>query len=579
MSRLADQSRPGEPGPAVLGSRIAENRRERGLTAKQLADELGLPLWKVERIERGEEDASPHAEALANATGWPASTFSSPQPGQAGEDGRPERSDHDGGHGPGRAPREPLERDWQTVCQGLVLGSLAALVSVRFFSEVLRVLPRAANFIDLPIFAALFILAALRPSTADVAPAGRRGRIVLLGPVVLFLAIAAVATGTNPTRVAAAPVLVFTYGILAPFGVYWAVFRLWPTGRGLSASRLIVALGVLQFAVVAAVDLPRFIATQDPDVISGTFGQSPYQLVFFLVVLVALLAGVYTFERTRVAARLGPILVIAAVAVIFLAQFRSLLLTTALGIVLIAALLAPARGRGAFAVAFASAALIVTLSVVSEHMPALKFGQTVEQIQKDPSFFFVKRLETADIVKRLYTDEPRTILTGTGPGTFSSRGWQTFAQSDSTSDSNVQGKYALALTGGRVYSTDVSEKYVLPQLKESDLIGGSRALDQPFASYIALAAETGVLGLVIIVAVYLGALVRGIRMSWTACSRATVGDPLPALLIAGTVALFTLIQMGFLENWLEVTRVTFTAWALFAIGSAEFAARYGDTRG
>jgi hypothetical protein len=44
------------------------------------------------------------------------------------------------------------------------------------------------------------------------------------------------------------------------------------------------------------------------------------------------------------------------------------------------------------------------------------------------------------------------------------------------------------------------------------------------------------------------------------------------------MALFVLLQMGFLENWLEVARVTFPTWILLAVATKEFRARYGAAR-
>ena len=55
--------------------------------------------------------------------------------------------------------------------------------------------------------------------------------------------------------------------------------------------------------------------------------------------------------------------------------------------------------------------------------------------------------------------------------------------------------------------------------------------------------------------------------------RPVTDDPLPALALATTVAFLTLLQMGILENWFEVTRVTFVAWAMFAVLSKELDAR------
>jgi hypothetical protein len=51
----------------------------------------------------------------------------------------------------------------------------------------------------------------------------------------------------------------------------------------------------------------------------------------------------------------------------------------------------------------------------------------------------------------------------------------------------------------------------------------------------------------------------------------------PALALATTVAFLTLLQMGILENWFEVTRVTFIAWAMFAVVCKELDARAEET--
>ena len=162
---------------------------------------------------------------------------------------------------PPRDKPEPISRDERTG-ERLVLASIAALVLVRFFTEVVAVVPRAANFIDIPICAVLVFAALMRPPARGAGDWVSRWVPVLgLG----FLILAVVAAVTNPSRVDIAPALVFVYGILSPLLVYGAVRRLWPAGRALAASRLLVALGIVQLVVVAAIDVPRFITAQNPD--------------------------------------------------------------------------------------------------------------------------------------------------------------------------------------------------------------------------------------------------------------------------------------------------------------------------
>ena len=45
----------------------------------------------------------------------------------------------------------------------LVLGTIVLLVTIRFFTEVIPVVPRAANFIDIPLFLALIVAAVVAP--------------------------------------------------------------------------------------------------------------------------------------------------------------------------------------------------------------------------------------------------------------------------------------------------------------------------------------------------------------------------------------------------------------------------------
>src|SRR5207245_1422930 len=135
------------------------------------------------------------------------------------------------------------------------------------------------------------------------------------------------------SRVAPAPVMVFLYDFLAPLGIYYAVYRLWAPGNSLALSRLLVAVGVVQFLVVGGIELPRFLSSGNPDYISGTFGDNAYQLVFFLIVLTALLGGISIFERHRTAARLAPLMFVTIAAIIFLAQYRALLITTILSVI------------------------------------------------------------------------------------------------------------------------------------------------------------------------------------------------------------------------------------------------------
>ena len=289
------------------GSQVAEARRRARLSQKGLAEKLGISLWDLDQLERGERDVSAHVMAIRMATGLALRPSEiSVQPGSQD------------------TPREAtIGRSALGASQiagrlALVAAAIALLVLIRFFTEVKPILPRAANFIDVPLFVVLSVAGLIAVSSVVTS---RRSYLRVAAPVMLFLGVCAVSVAVNLTRVEPGPVLVFLYGFLAPFGVYAAVYRLWPAGRAISLSRLLVALGVVQLLVVLTIDLPRFISSgHNPDVISGTFGTNAYQLVFFMLVVIALLATMLTCEPGRLVSRFAPVLLLLMLVTIFLAQ-------------------------------------------------------------------------------------------------------------------------------------------------------------------------------------------------------------------------------------------------------------------
>jgi hypothetical protein len=329
---------------------------------------------------------------------------------------------------------------------------------------------------------------------------------------------------------------------------------------------------------VALIDLPRFARTSsNPDVISGTFGTNPYQLVFFLLVLAALLAGVLTLEPGTLVARAAPAMLLLILATVFLAQYRALLAASVVTILVVAGLLS-GRTRGLLSATVIAVCFGVTLSYVASHFPGLRFSSTVSTLIAHPTYYPSKRLHAAGNVVTMFSDQPQALAFGTGPGTFSSRAWQTFALSGSSSTSNVQGSYVKFLGGKGASSTDVSDKYVLTQYRNAQAVQGSRAISSPFFSYVSLMAEVGLPGFFLLIAVYVLGALRAIQMARSSMRSATSGDPLPALLIATAAAFTLLLQMAFLDNWLEVSRVTFIAWTLLAVGSKELSSRTEEQR-
>jgi transcriptional regulator with XRE-family HTH domain len=539
-----------------VGSRVKEARRDAGLNEKQLAERLGISLWELERMEEGRKAPWDYLEQLEKETGRAEEWFLPDAPPPAADE--PEVDEP--------AEPEPWRRrlrdlPWQVK---LVGGSLVALMTIRFFTEIVPIVPRIANVIDVTILPILLLAA------ATVRGGGRRDELtrwlVPLGTA--FLVFCIIATVTNMGRVALGPVVVFVYGLLSPLVLYLAIYRLWIPGHARLVTRTIVALGVAQIFVVVFFEIPKFLADPNPDVISGTFGTNAYQLVYFLLIAIVTLTGIFAWERKTRAARWAPVLVAAMFGIMILAQYRSALVIVLVTLFVVAFFLGATTGRrGVVGATSALAAFAVAIGLGAQHVPILKLSQT---LQLNPVQIGLERAKVFDQLDPLFSDTPRFMLTGTGPGTYSSRAWGTFENANSTSHSNAVGSYVLALTGGQIYDTDVSRKYLPNPHLTQDTVSGSYAVTSPFSSYVSIPAEVGIFGLLSYLAIYGVALVSGAGRVMRLGKRVVPGDPLPALMLAPVVGLFVLLQLGVLQNWLEVTRITFLAWGLLAIANKEY---------
>ena len=320
-------------------------------------------------------------------------------------------------------------------------------------------------------------------------------------PIFAALCVASI-VAEHFSRVAPAPALLFVYGFLGPLSsFYYATYRLWPTGQALALSRTIVVLGVLQFVVIGLFDLPTFLASRNPDDIVGTFGGERLSARLLPPgVRSARLLGSPRSRPSPVKRRpfAIPLLPGATFLVIFLAQYRALLIFSALAVLLIGFMLSAARGRGFVVGATVVIAFIAALGYVSAKYPTFKLPPTIEAVREDPMSFVTARFDPGRDVISLYGDD-LVVRHGYRTGTYSSRAWRTFAEVGKASAlEGAAQPYATALAGGKAYHTDVWDRYVIPRLETAPIVLGSAAVTSPFSSYLALFAEVGVLGLALI---------------------------------------------------------------------------------
>lgn len=444
----------------------------------------------------------------------------------------------------------------QTISDSVWLGGiLIERCITRLFSDKLGTLPGWANYLDYPILV-LFALYVLGRVRYRATPRTGFGALV----AALFIVIGGSALINLPQLHLGAATL-FIVGLLEPLAFMLLAHALSPGAAVASALvRILFAIGWLQILVVAAVDVPVFLATQNPDVISGTFGENPYQLTFFLITWNALILSQRPSPRFRAFHWLGVAVLQVVILVIFLlAQFRAVL-PFALLTWLLTYFVVYRNPRKGVVTALTGAVIFAALFLfVSARFPELKWNDVVELGSRSGEAASSGKVQAMINYGQLVMDEPHLLVTGTGPGTYASRGFRTFSIVGREDTANVL--YRRIFNTG-YYSTDVATRYVLPVATLYAF--GSATIASPWFSYLAVPAELGLLGLALVLAIY----GRAALISW----RNAAGEGAPAALAAwACVALSLLLQLGFIENWLEVSRVTVPTWLVFGVALAHSA--------
>jgi hypothetical protein len=442
----------------------------------------------------------------------------------------------------------------------LVSISMILVVCIRFFSENVRVLPGIVQFVDVPLTALVMLVALVVFARRGFGPDALKLRLIIY----LFVLVSLFACLANTTRVQLYPTAMFIYGFASPF-IFAAATMTARLSRGdiHLVVRVFFWLGALQLVVGLLYGLPKFLASGNPDYVSGTFGWNCYQSTYFLGFwFLYLLGGAAVTSRQKRRGE-GLALVGTAIAVFVLfyaAQYRAMLIFFTL-VIMVTLWVSPARfSKRVLQTVVLGAVSVVTLIVIGTSYPGLKLLQVFDLFQDSSPIVESGKVEVAKNVVRMYADMPHTALVGSGPGTFSSRAYTTFSEkADPAKD--TAGPLAASLMGGGRYGTDVARRYV-DTIDAKPIQGGTTA-SSPRSSYTSLAGEVGLAGVFVYLAAYFAALVFSYRrLVASAQAKDAFGVRLAFCCFGGTLLL--LIQALF-DNWLETTRVTIPLWILIGV--------------
>jgi hypothetical protein len=438
--------------------------------------------------------------------------------------------------------------------------SLVLIVGIRFFSDSLGVLPGLAQYVDVPIAALLAFCSVLAFIRRGYRAGNSKYGIVLY----LFVTVSIVSAWVNSSRVEPLAVAMFIFSFTAPLIVLIVTIH-----AELRREDVVLVLktffwlGVLELGIGILYDVPRFLASGDPDAISGTFGLNAYQFAYFLglwmlYVLGGSVIGSYAHTRGRnVAVALAAL---AVFALFYTAQYRAMLIFFTL-VILVALWVSPARVSSRMLLtAVISGISVLTLIVVATAFPNLKLLKVFDLFEDTTPIVESGKVQGVRNVLTMYGDIPQAAVIGSGPGTFSSRAYYVFASTPNV-EKEAAGAFLMGLRGGQLYISDVANKY--SRSIRFKAIQGGTTLANVKSSYTSLAAETGPLGLLVYLAAYVMALIYAFR-------RLRAGpetrDPLSAQLAFTCFGgLILMLVQGLFDNWLETTRVTIPLWILLGL--------------
>ncbi len=448
-------------------------------------------------------------------------------------------------------------------------ASLILVVCIRFFSENLRLVPGVVQFIDVPLTAlltlALFLVFARRGLYKDSL------RLGLL--LFLFVLISLMSLLANAWRIEWLPALMFFFGFAAPFLYALGAMNARLTRDDIAlVLRTFFWLGVLELGVGLLYGLPAFLATNNPDFVSGTFGRNAYQFTYFIGVwFLFILGGVAVKSDNR---RPGSGLAVAGAAIIvfvlfYAAQYRAMLIFFTL-VIIVTLWASPARLSSRVVLTiFLGTVSVVSLIVLGTMFPNLKLLKMFDLFKDTTPVVQSGKVQVVKNVGSMYSEMTHTAFLGSGPATFSSRAYTTFADA-ADPNKDTAGPLAASLMGGRGYATDVARRYVAT-ISDRPIQGGT-TLSSPLSSYTSLAAEVGLLGSIVYLAAYMAALVFAFRrLGASAKAGDAMGVKLGFACFGGLILL--LIQATF-DNWLETTRVAIPMWILVGL---LYALKYADT--
>jgi len=434
---------------------------------------------------------------------------------------------------------------------------VAALVTARFFTERLAILPRWFNAIDLVAVPLLLVPSAIWVIERQRWRVTGRTECTL---AVLFCAAWAVAWAVNSGDVHWIGATLFVVGLMWP-----VLFLLSLTNLGLNAEfgdrSLQLLEGVLLVNIVlGAIDAVSGFRNESAgaDIIFGTFGNNTNQLAFFLAVMISYRVFQLRFQGFGLYRTLT---LVVAIGIFLMCGFQTLWVMLIASVIAVLLIIAKFSFRTVAVGTLLATILAVALPLTMSTGRYFSVWQTA--VSAFRIFDQLGKVELVGNVLKVWELRPWSVLTGVGPGSFNSRAFRSIAVIPYPVDPNgAQTDVAAALVEP-FYSSDLSSRFIVSYFERGVFHLSGPNTDGPFTSYVSIPVEAGVPGALCLFGLYAAAilaLIKGVRRS----------NRQQRMLAAWALAnVLMLLGISIVDNYLETTRYTLLVWLSVAIWKIE----------
>ncbi|MGB9695775.1 MAG: hypothetical protein ACPL2D_00640 [Ignavibacteria bacterium] len=435
----------------------------------------------------------------------------------------------------------------------------------RFLSEKVKLLPKEIDLINFPFAVLLifFLIIRIGIKTRQQTPGNDEKQIYKI--LFIFVLFAILSMIVNYDIILLPASVLFFLGFLEGPILFIALSHLVSRREKfiLSVKKLFMFLFVLNVIIVLGIDLPGFIITGNPDLISGTYGNNTYQFSMLLLIMGGLLLGEnYLTGRKFIIVFSTQLLILF---IFYLSQFRAGLPFFLLAYVVMISLLYGKRIVKAvilYGVVIVVFAFLVSFLTKRDYvfgnlkyedlMVLLSHPEETTQFGKIQSYFFSAEM---------FLDHPYLFLFGVGPGGYLSRANYTFSTEIATAIYRSKGVANIIRN-----TFGISEPYTNDFVRHyrgrisTEMFYGTYQLSNPQSSYLSLITEVGLIGGGFFISLYFYLLKKSIKYFKTIKEFAPDYIPISIALVGSIIYL---LGLAVLDNYWEIARVTLPVWLLF----------------